>query len=135
MYWMSLAALGLGLFSIAVPFLGDALGLSVDVSTSLEVADHVIPGGVAALAAGWLAHRIDTQGIPEATAGLLFASGVVFLAGLWISATHLPLIVQGTRGEVGWPAALWHSWAGLPIMVLGIALFFAPSESEQAKDA
>lgn len=123
-----LATIGIALWSIAVPWLGKALDLSVDVSTRLEVADHVVPGIVAVLAGTW-ALRISDR--PTATP-FLVAAGIIFLAGLWMTSTHVPLVIQATRDQVGWAAALWHSTGGPMVMILGIVMFFGtpPARTE-----
>ncbi len=119
----------LGAWSVAVPYVGNALGLDVNVPADLEVIDHVIPGLIVALAAG-VAYRSLRRGTAAASLAYLIAVGVSLLAGLWITATHIPLLLQAARGTVGWPQALWHSLPGFPLPVLAIALYaLSPTEA------
>jgi hypothetical protein len=50
----------------------------------------------------------------------LGVGSVAFLTGLWISATHVPLIPDALEGLAPWGAALLHLSAGPPILVLGL---------------
>lgn len=65
----------------------------------LEFVDHVVPGTlviVVSLLALLIGRRATTM-------GPLFGVGLVILvAGLWMDATHLPLVLQATRGEAPW---------------------------------
>ena len=113
--WPAIVGIFAGL-SIAVPYVDAPLGLDVDVATRLEVADHVIPGLIVALLAlGAVVgrrqpdHRIVVAG-----------TAVAFLAGLWISTTHAPLLVQAGEGSVPWDAALFHAALGPPIAVISL---------------
>lgn len=82
----------------------------------LEFVDHVVPGAVvivASLLALVLARRV--------VLGPLFAVGLaIVVAGLWMDATHLPLVLQATRDEAPWGATLHHSLPGLAVLLLGI---------------
>jgi hypothetical protein len=57
---------------------------------------------------------------------------VSFLTGLWITATHVPLIPDALEGLAPWGAVLLHLSAGPPILALGLwmllrsQLFSAP---------
>lgn len=126
----AVGALLLSLWSITVPSLGRRLGLGVEVPAKVEVVDHVIPGIAAAIAsivALALLRRRSGDDI-----GLLLAAGVVALSGLWMTTTHLPLVVQAGQGIVPWPAAIWHSAAGPVILGLGVALFAMRPEGTEA---
>lgn len=105
----------LGAWTIAVPYLGRALGLEVNVASRLEIVDHVVPGAVVSLAAGCLfalkRRRALAGGWPAIVGG-----GVCFLAGFWVLATHVPLLADAARGRARWPAALWHSSTAVPIV-------------------
>lgn len=112
-------------WSVSVPWLGEVLGLGVEVATSIEIVDHVVPGlaGIAAAAVMVAPVRRGESGTPA----LLLASGVLALAGLWMTATHVPLLLQAARGFVPWPNALWHSAGGPLVLALGVALFLYPA--------
>jgi hypothetical protein len=112
------ALVGLAAWAIAVPWLAAAVGLELDVATRLEIADHVIPGLVMLAGAALLAMR---GGMPGSTVWL-GAGAVAFLTGLWITATHVPLIPDALEGVAPWGAALLHLSAGPPILVLGVCM-------------
>lgn len=82
-------------WATVAPYAGPPLGLVVNTDPVTEVVDHVIPG-VVAIACGLLLLR---SAGPAVTAALGAA-----LAGFWMSATHLPLVLQAADGEAGLPA-------------------------------
>lgn len=110
------ALAGLAAWAMAVPWLAAAVGLELDVATRLEIADHVIPGLVMLAGAALLAAR----GGPPGSTVSVGAAGVAFLTGLWITATHVPLIPEALEGVAPWGAALVHLSAGPPILALGV---------------
>lgn len=56
----------------------------------------------------------------RAPALALFAGGlVVTLAGLWATATHVPLVVQAAGGRVDWVPAIHHALPGPVVLLLG----------------
>lgn len=107
---------GLAAWAIAVPWLGQAVGIEFYVATRLEIADHVVPGVVLLAGAVVLAAR----GGPAGDTVSLGAGAVTFLAGLWITATHVPLIFDALEGAVTWGAALLHFSPGPPLLILGL---------------
>ena len=109
----------IGAWNALVPYLGKALGLSVDVAATVEVVDHVLPG-LAVLAAGWWLRMLARRGPWSASPQSLPAAIVCVLGGLWVVASHVPLLVDAADDQVDWGAAIWHSLAGLPIVVLGL---------------
>lgn len=93
----------------------------------LEFVDHVVPGAVvivASLLSLLLARR--ATGL-----GRLFGVGLaIVVAGLWMDATHLPLVLQATRNEAPWGATLHHSLPGLAVLLVGVLwclMFRAPA--------
>ena len=105
----------LGAFAAATPYLASAWGLEVDVPSRVEVVDHVVPGAVivASGAALLLVRGRAAQGGFVAMA----AAGLAFLAGFWITSTHVPLLFEAADAVVGWDAALFHMAAG-PLSLL-----------------
>ena len=99
-----------------VPWLAEAVGLGLDVPTRLEVADHVVPGVVTLVAVALLA----VLGGGSASMVWLGVGSVAFLAGLWSTATHVPLLLEAVEGRTPWGVALLHFSAGPPILVLGL---------------
>lgn len=110
-----LAGAGLlaGAWALLPPYTGPALNTAARV----EFADHVVPGiavvGISLLSLA-LARRADAG-------RLLFAAGLaVVLAGFWMVATHLPLVLQATRQQAPWGATVYHSAPGLAVLGLGV---------------
>ena len=58
----------------------------------------------------------------------------VLLAGLWMMATHLPLVAEATRGDAPWPATIYHTSAALAVFGLGL-LWATVTWSEAGDDA
>jgi len=107
----------IGAWTAIVPYLGRALGLVVKVPARVEIVDHVIPGLLVFATALYLRRLAGRGALAEGPAAIL-ASGVAFLAGFWVLATHVPLLADAARADVSWPAAIWHSIAALPVVVL-----------------
>ncbi len=118
----------LGIWSIAVPYLGPLLGLILDVPAKLEVVDHVVPGVVVVASSVVLLLR----GIRETGRYVVVLLGVTalpFLAGLWMTSTHVPLLFQAAEGLVPWGTALFHSAPGPFIMLLSLLLLMGALKS------
>ncbi len=111
----------IGAWTAIVPYLGMALGLDVNVSATVEVVDHVVPGAVTVVAGLYLRRLAGARALAGERYALL-AAGVSFLAGFWVLATHLPLLGDAADAAVSWEAAVWHSIAALP--VAGLACWF-----------
>ncbi len=112
-------ALGvLGVWTVLVPYVGRAVGLRLDVASKLEVVDHIVPGVLVVAIAGLLTAGAR-RGRPGGATTLL-GGGVCFLAGFWVLATHVPLLVDAAHADEGWPTALWHASTGLPIVVISL---------------
>jgi hypothetical protein len=107
-------------------------GPKLNVAASAEVVDHIIPAVFVVLASvvAILAGRR-----PQGPGALrLMAGMVVVLAGLWMLATHLPLVAQATRDEAPWPATIYHTSSALAVFGLGL-LWSAATWSEAGDDA
>ncbi len=86
---------------------------------SVEVIDHVVPGilvvavSILALVVAWTTAR---------PAPVLFLIGAaVAAAGLWMVATHVPLLQQAVLGEASWDATLYHLAPSVAALWLGVA--------------
>ncbi len=112
------------------PYVGPALGLNLDVRPAVEVVDHVVPGAVAALCAAWAAlrSRLNQDARPSALTVVLLACA--FLAGVWQTATHAPLVAQAGEGQAPWGAVLLHSTAGPVIALLALWLTLQAAAAE-----
>ncbi len=84
----------------------------------MEVVDHVVPGVVLIMVSvAALALRRSRR----PTDHLLVAGLVALLAGIWMTATHVPLVAQATRNEASWAAAAYHTAPAVAVTVLGLA--------------
>ncbi len=93
-------------------------GPKLNVEPAKEVADHIIPAAVvlvAALVGIMVGRRSRGPGAVRFMAGM-----GVLLAGLWMMATHLPLVAEALRGEAPWPATIYHTSAALAVFGLGL---------------
>lgn len=105
---------GAGLWAAVVPYVAAALGLDLDVPASTEVVDHVVPG-VALIMAGV---ALAAVGGPEGGMAWPALAGAAFLLGFWITATHVPLLLEAPAGRSPWDASLVHLSAGPPAALL-----------------
>lgn len=121
----------LGTWALLPRYVGPALELGPR-GDQLEFVDHTVPGTIVIVLS--LAALLVVR-LPKA-APLLFGTGlVIVLAGLWMDATHLPLVLQALRDQAPWPATLHHSLPGLVILLFGIAwcLVFRTGPDEPAE--
>ena len=112
----------LGALTVAIPYLGRAIGLSVDVAGRIEVIDHVVPGALV-MAVGGRVLVLARRGVVRGRWPALVGGGICCLAGFWVLATHVPLLADAARGSAGWGSALWHFSTALPI--IGVSLWLA----------
>jgi hypothetical protein len=108
----------LGAWTIVVPYLGRAIGLVVDVASSVEIVDHVLPGTLVAAIGACLA--VTTYRDTQPALSRPIGGGVCFLAGFWVLATHVPLIAQAVQGKAPWGSTIWHASTALPIVALSL---------------
>lgn len=109
----------IGAWNVLVPYLATVLGLDVNVKAIVEVVDHVVPGVIVVAAALYLRKLARRRRLGGQSPALI-ASGVAFLAGFWVLATHVPLLGDAADSAVSWEAAIWHSVASLPIVALAV---------------
>lgn len=109
----------IGAWTAVVPFIGNALGLDVNVRTRVEIVDHTIPGLIVVAAALYLRTLAGRRALAGESPAL-FAAGVCFLAGFWVFATHVPLVNDAANSRLPWDAAIWHSIAALPVVALAV---------------
>ncbi len=126
------ALLVLGAWTAATPYLGRAWELNLNVPAKVEVVDHVVPGAVVVVSsAAWLLLLMRSRAGEESAVSLAAAS-LCFLAGLWVTSTHVPTVVNAGDPLVPWDAALFHSATGPVLLLLSLALLIprlrAPQE-------
>lgn len=96
-------------------------GPTLYVEASKEVADHIIPA-IVVLVASVAAILVGRR--PQGPGALRFMAGMlVLLAGLWMMATHLPLLMQTIRGDAdaaSWEATIYHVASALAVFGLGL---------------
>ena len=112
-------------------------GPAINTSAATEVVDHIIPAILVVLCSlvGIAASRR-----PQGPGALRFIAGLgVLLAGLWMIATHFPLVAQTMRGgpeAASWAATIYHSSSALAVFGLGLlwatATWAEADDSEQA---
>ena len=111
---LPVVGVGVALWASLPKYSGPALNTSADA----EFASHVLPAVVVLLAAivGILAGRR-----PQGPGALRLIAGMtVLLAGMWMLATHLPLVAQATRDEAPWPGTVYHTASALAVFGLGL---------------
>ncbi|HVL07249.1 MAG TPA: hypothetical protein VM388_14765 [Acidimicrobiales bacterium] len=114
---MPLIGLGVAVWASLPQYSGPKLY----VEASKEVADHIIPAILVLMASivGIMAGRR-----PQGPGALrLIAGMVVLLAGLWMMATHIPLLLQTMRGgpdAASWAATIYHLASAMAVFGLGL---------------
>lgn len=113
-----------GALGMAAPYVARPLGLVLDVRPIVEIVDHLLPGGAVVVAAI----------LSVVTARRWFlVSMVVVAAGLWMTASHLPLLVQAGNGEADLAAAVFHTVPGMVILVLGVIASVVDARTEESE--
>ena len=127
---LPLLGLLVGVWAIIPPYV-HAFG-KLNVEDRVEFADHVVPG-IVVLVVSALGLVLLRSARPSPL--LLFVGGgVIALAGLWMVATHLPLISQARDEIVPGGAVVWHGLPGLAVSLLGGAWTVRYWESETAEE-
>ena len=119
----TLVLAGMAIWSAATPYIARAVGWEVPVPDVVEVVDHVVPGALALSAALGLG-RPGRSGLRDPDLRLL-AVGVAVLSGVWVAASHAPLVLDASRGAVGWGGALLHARAGPLLLAPALMLLAA----------
>jgi hypothetical protein len=117
-------------WSILPPYVGPSLGLDLNVSTTVEAVDHLVPG-LLAVCASTLALVLARRGQADST--LAFAAlSVCALAGLFQTVAHIPLVADagGPLQPVG--SVVLHATPGPVLLGLSLWLLLAPQASGAA---
>lgn len=115
-------------WSILPPYLGPAIGLPLEVSSTVELVDHVLPGLVAIAAAG-LAFAESRRGRADRTPALA-ALGACALAGLFQTVSHAPLVFAAGEPQHPVGAVVLHATPGPVLLVLSLVLLLRPEGEE-----
>lgn len=85
----------------------------------LEFIDHTVPGAIV-IALSLLALVRGRPGRPGAPSLLFYAGLGVAVAGVWMTATHIPLVKQALQGQAPWDATLHHSLPSAAVLLFGV---------------
>jgi hypothetical protein len=111
-----------GVLSMLPPYIGPVLGLGLDVRGTVEVVDHVLPGVVVALCGGLMAHSARRDRGTQPSLASLTLCSTAFLAGLFQTATHVPLLFYAGEPATPWAAVLLHGTLAPVITVIALWL-------------
>lgn len=98
-----------------------------------EVVDHLLPAAVVLAVSVWA--LVGTRRRGRSDLGMLAGGLVILLAGLWMGATHLPLVLQAVRHEAPLAATIHHTAASVAVLTYGALwtiLFWNPSPPPQS---
>ncbi len=99
------------------------VGPQLATAEAVEVADHLIPGLVV-LSVSALVLAIG-RSRPVSGVVMLGAGMIISLAGLWMVATHVPLVAQAARHEAPWGGTIYHSASAAMVLAFGLAWTWA----------
>jgi hypothetical protein len=111
--WLPLIGLFVGLWALLPKYVTPPL----NTSDTAEFADHVIPGVLILGASAACLLRRNPQGLSLVP---LIAGMIVVLAGFWMVATHIPLVVQAFGGDAPWAGTIHHTASALAVFGLGL---------------
>lgn len=117
-------------WSIVPPYLGPLVGLELDVPSSIEIVDHVVPG-LCAVAAALIALADARHGLTD-TVRALAALGVCALAGLFQTVTHFTLVLHAGEPQAPVGAVVLHASPGPVLLGLSLWLLLRSAPGETA---
>lgn len=114
-------------WSILPPYVAPPLGLELDVSSTVETIDHLIPGALAVIAVS-VALVLVSRGQADSLAAFA-ALAACALAGLFQTVSHIPLVrdAGGPLQPVG--AVILHATPGPVLLALSLWLLLRPPPS------
>lgn len=107
----------MGLFVALWATLPKYSGPGLNTEEITETVDHILPGLVVLLASGAALLSLRKTG-PSATR--FFCGMAILLAGFFMVATHVPLVMEAMRGDAPWAATVYHSSAAAAVFGLGL---------------
>lgn len=127
--WL-LALAAVAAWSIVPPYLGPLIGIELDVDSTTEIVDHVIPG-VCAIAGALLALGHARRGDTDSFRALA-ALGVCALAGLFQTVSHAELVFNA--GGPGHPvdSVVLHATPGPLLLALSLWLLLRTDPRDAA---
>lgn len=124
--------LGVGLWAAVAPYA--LLGPDLNAAAKNEFVDHVVPGALVIVLS--VAMLLRSKRPANGGSFPLLAGFGVLLGGLWMSATHLPLVKDAQNDIVATDVTAWHTIPGIVVMILGgawAATFWAEAGEPAAK--
>ena len=128
--WL-IALAAVAAWSIVPPYLGPLLGLELDVPSSVEVVDHVVPG-VLAVAAALIALGDARRGSSDSIRALT-ALGVCALAGLFQTVTHVTLVLDAGGPQQPVDSVVLHATPGPALLGLALFLMLRPLPGDASR--
>ena len=125
--WL-IALAALAAWSIVPPYLGPLIGLDLDVSATVEVVDHVLPGLCAI--AGALIALVEVRRGETDSFRALAALGVCALAGLFQTVSHLTLVLDAGGPQTPVDSVLLHATPGPLLLALSLWLLLRPQPGD-----
>ncbi len=113
-WWWPVAGLIVGVWAALPRWVTPA----INTSDRAEFADHVVPSIVLIIVS--VVTLVLLQRSPGSSSFMFVAGLVLVLAGLWMFATHVPLIAQALRNEAPWGATIYHSASAVTVLLFGI---------------
>ena len=121
--YFSIALAVFGVLDAVAPYVSNAVGLPLSTLSINEVVDHVVPGAIV-VGIAWFSLLRGRR--------FLAGSLVSLVAGTWMFATHVPLLVQAAQGIVPIQTALIHSVPGILVLLTALMATLADFVATQA---
>jgi hypothetical protein len=124
--WLTVL-IAVAVWSILPPYAGPLLGLELDVSATVEVIDHLVPGLLAVAAASAalvLVRRGRSDSLPA-----FAALAVCALAGLFQTVSHIALVRDAGDPPAPVDAVVLHASPGPVLLALSLWLLLRPLPS------
>lgn len=127
--WL-IALAALAAWSIVPPYLGPVIGLELDVASTVEVVDHVLPG-LCAVAGAYIALVEVRRGHTDSFRALA-ALGVCALAGLFQTVSHATLVLNAGGPQQPVDSVVLHATPGPLLLGLSLWLLVRPQPGDAA---
>lgn len=111
------AGLAIGAWAAVAPYA--LIGPDLNAAAKTEFVDHAVPGALIIVLSAVALVRARSASAGSGGSFPLLAAFGVLLAGLWMTATHLPLVKEAQDDLVATDVTAWHTIPGLVVMVLG----------------